>query len=467
MDPRTGKTKVCIDYASILHQGGKVNRVVVIAPVGVLGVWVDEIHAHCPFRHRIVVWDRDGRKETTLPRLGQSYLDFVLVNYDAFSTPGRKQKRGKHRGRRTRKGGRFETTDSVIRWQPQMVILDESHRIKSWTAKKTKMIVKLGRVADYRVLATGTSVTKKKRIFDLYAQWQFLNPSNPMVSGKTLGEFKNEFGVWINRNGFPQWIRNKNLKTLRKHLHNDSFAITRDECFDLPPRTDQIIPVELVESAPAYTEMAEEMIAQLKSGEMVEASIKLVQGLRLAQITSGVAKTTPTPEHPKAKLVRVGKEKLEVLESLLSDLFEADEKVVIAARFIADIHAIEALCKKLKTPVFPIYGAIPRNERHRNVKKFKEHDGAAAFVVQPAAGSEGIDLRAASIFIWYSLTSSWVQFRQVEDRVALSERKTTFMYLLATGTVDELMYEALTEDGNVAKMVTESPDRLLRNFKKS
>jgi hypothetical protein len=50
-----------------------------------------------------------------------------------------------------------------MKWQPQLIVLDESHRIKNWMAKKTKMIVKLGTVADYRVIATGTSVTKKKR----------------------------------------------------------------------------------------------------------------------------------------------------------------------------------------------------------------------------------------------------------------------------------------------------------------
>jgi hypothetical protein len=60
-----------------------------------------------------------------------------------------------------------------------------------------------------------------------------------------------------------------------------------------------------------------------------------------------------------------------------------------------------------------------------------------------------------------------VQFTQGEDRIALSEKKTTYMYLIATGTVDEIMYETMQEDGNVAKTVTDSPDRLLRNFKKS
>src|SRR5690606_15989850 len=63
MAPRTGKTKTAIDLASIKHQLGEVNRVVVICPLSVIDVWVNEIRNHCPFRLRITVWDKEGRKE--------------------------------------------------------------------------------------------------------------------------------------------------------------------------------------------------------------------------------------------------------------------------------------------------------------------------------------------------------------------------------------------------------------------
>jgi hypothetical protein len=40
-----------------------------------------------------------------------------------------------------------------------------------------------------------------------------------------------------------------------------------------------------------------------------------------------------------------------------------------------------------------------------------------------------------------------------------------YSYLLCRGTADELMYENLLDDGDLARAVTESPERLLRNFK--
>jgi SNF2 family DNA or RNA helicase len=276
-------------------------------------------------------------------------------------------------------------------------------------------------------------------------------------------EFRQRWGVFISRNGYKQWVRNRHLLTLRKYLHQDSYAITREECFDLPKSRPQIIPVTLEESLPIYREMAEEMIAQLESGEITEAPIKLVQALRLQQITSGIAKTTPTEDHPEARLVRIGHEKLTVMDGLLTDLFEADEKVVVAAQFRADIAAIIEIAKKKRVTTFELHGGIKgRRQRDANIKAFRAHEGPAMFIMQPQAGALGIDLSTASIFIWYSLTRSYVDYSQCKDRVALSKRGVVYMYLLARGTVDELLYETMQEDGDVARAMTVSPQRLLQ-----
>jgi SNF2-related domain len=474
MAPRTGKTKVAIDWASILHQAGKVSRVIVICPVSVMGVWEEEIKTHCPVPYKVVIWDKDGRKETTLPPFSLNKLVFVLVNYDAFSTPGAFIfKNGVNTKRRsTSRGGRFEMKKAFTRWAPHMVILDESHRVKSPRARKSTMIQALGRLAEYRLIMTGTVLTKKKRVFDIYGQWLFLNPDSKLMvdidgNQHTMASFKKEYGVWTERNGYPQWLRNRNDTRLRKRLHAESFAVTRDECFDLPKAQYQIIPVTLTgHNAELYDEMAEEMVAKIKTGEITEASIKLVQGLRLSQLTSGIAKTTPTPDHPTARLLRVGRDKLNVLEERVSDLFEADEHVIIAGRWRADLAAAAALCRKLKVPAYQLHGGVKsRPQRDENRRRFNAEDGPAAFIMQPQAGSMGIDLRSASVFIWFSLTNSWVDFSQSEDRNALSPTPVTYEYLLCRSTVDELMYDDLMGDGDFAKAITDSPDRLLRNFK--
>ena len=85
MEPRTGKTKVAIDYLSVLHQAGKVNRVVIVCPVGVMGVWKDELKANCPHRYRLTIWDRDGRKLVELPKFGFDILDVLIINSVSYT----------------------------------------------------------------------------------------------------------------------------------------------------------------------------------------------------------------------------------------------------------------------------------------------------------------------------------------------------------------------------------------------
>ena len=481
MEPRTGKTKVAIDFASIRHQQGRVNRVLVVCPMAIVDVWTDEIATHCPFEYTITIWDKKGRKQSDLPKFGRTTLDFVIINYDAFSTPGKITGRRDEDGtaiRSKRRGGRYDIMAKFKAWAPQLIILDESHRIKSPSAKKATALVRLGPVADYRLICTGTAVTKAKRTFDLYMQWKFLNPQSRLLynyddgTRHTSATFKDMYGRFLQltvpgtKSKYQKFQGLRNPKRLHRLVHAESFAVTRDECFDLPAAyPDQIIHVPLEESAAIYDQMAEEMVALVREGEYTEASIRLVQNLRFAQITSGLAKTEPTPAYPTGRLLRVGSEKLRVLEDLLVDWFDQEEKLVICARFRADIEGIAALCRKLKVEPYLLYGGQTREERTKAISGFRLKEGPAAFIMNPQAGSMGIDLRTASTMVWYSLTQSFVDYSQARDRIALSGKANRYVFLLAEGTYDELQYEGLQEDKDVVKMIHESPERLLRNFK--
>jgi hypothetical protein len=484
MEPRTGKTKVAIDYMSILHQAGHVNRVLVVGPTVAAGVWSQQLEANCPLPYSFLHWNRKIRKTTrrravaglngrkqrvtvrntqyqALPPFGRDRLDVVFLNYDAFAAPGAIRKKTDEEIIRSRsRGGRFDMKKAIIAWQPQLIILDESHRIKTPSAKKSTMIHSLQKIPDYRVIMTGTVVTKSKRLFDVYSQWKFLNPER--FGGMTFAQFKTRYGKWEAREKYSVWKGNQNEDELHALIHQDAFSITREECYDLPPVTSQIIPVELEESAELYDQMAEDMVARIYTGEITEASIRLVQTLRLQQITSGISKTSPSIEFPRGRLVVIGSEKLRAIQNRLEDLMEMDEKVVIGALFKADIARLQALVKKLKVPCFTIQGGMKDADRDKAWQQFPKVKGGAVFIGQPAAAGEAIDLSCASIMQWYSLPSSWVNYTQFSDRVALSGRPVFYEYFLATGTVDYLRKESLDEDTSIGKKMISSPERLLR-----
>lgn len=69
-----------------------------------------------------------------------------------------------------------------------MVIVDESLKIKNFTAKRTQRIIELGGMCEYKLILNGTPVSRN--LLDLWAQMQFLSPN---ILNMDQAEFKNTF----------------------------------------------------------------------------------------------------------------------------------------------------------------------------------------------------------------------------------------------------------------------------------
>ena len=89
MEPRTGKTKTTIDWLSILAMKKVVDRVVIVCPPRVMGTWLQEFHVHCPVLFDVTVWDSTQRKQPPPPVSSTYDLSVLIVNYEAFATPGK------------------------------------------------------------------------------------------------------------------------------------------------------------------------------------------------------------------------------------------------------------------------------------------------------------------------------------------------------------------------------------------
>lgn len=458
----THNTKTTIDWFSVLNQMGKVDRVFIVCPNRIMGTWVQEIHNHCPRLVNITVWDAAARKQPPPPVNGTFQLHIVITNYEAFATPGKKTKSG----RRSKASGRFKTRAHLLKWigdgSTAAFVLDESHKVKSPSGKAANMIVNLGAKFAYRVILTGTPVTKAKRVFDIYMQWKFLNPER-FADLSTVGEFKAHYGKWVDvpaskepgARMFPKFVGPRNLTELRSRMAKDAIIVKREDCFDLPPREDIVQYVDLKGSKSAYEQMARDMVALLEGGDVSEASIRLVQQLRLTQITSGFVTTD------EGKIKRVGFEKSDALQEILEDQFEKEQKIVVAARWKPDLNLIEEMARLIGFKVWSIRGGVKRSESDAAILAFRDTDEPAIMVIQPAAASMGIDLSTASTMVWYSHTNSWVDFTQACDRIALSRSSTTFIHLVARHSVDEILMDVLANDGDVAKAIMKKPKELI------
>lgn len=424
MEMGTGKSKVCIDWVAAeairLDERAPGVRCLITCPLSVVGVWPKEIAKHDPFA------DNDY--------MGAEYR---IINYDKIWRP--------------------HIYDELVEWlcevppEKRLIIADESHKIKTYSSRRSKAMHRLGHHTEKKVIASGTPVTNKN-ILDLFSQFKFLRES---IFGTHFDHFKQKVAVY--KWNSPIILRFKNQRWVRKKTEHMVYRIKKDECLDLPPRTHEIVPVFLEPRArKIYDQLAEQAITEW-AGLEVEAPHVLTRMMRLSQITGGWLKGDEGYR-------KISNAKIEKLEELLADFKENDrEKIVIFARFKKEISDIRAAVKRGNH-----YGVLcirgkNRKRRERIYTAFESLEIPTVLVVQLATGSEGRnELVVAREAVFFSHDQSMVHFHQALDRLHRpgQKHKVTYYHLLAERTQDPLILLGLRENFRASEMALKYPKML-------
>jgi SNF2 family DNA or RNA helicase len=67
-------------------------------------------------------------------------------------------------------------------------VVDESLKIKNWSAKRTQRIIELGKLAEYKLILNGTPISRN--LLDIWAQMEFLSPK---ILNMGMAEYKATF----------------------------------------------------------------------------------------------------------------------------------------------------------------------------------------------------------------------------------------------------------------------------------
>jgi SNF2 family DNA or RNA helicase len=110
-----------------------------------------------------------------------------------------------------------------------------------------------------------------------------------------------------------------------------------------------------------------------------------------------------------------------------------------------------------RAAVVEIHGDI--DEKQRNINKDLFQSGKARFLVGNAAtGGLGLDMTAGSIEVYYSNTFNYIDRQQSEDRAHRigQTKQVTIIDLVARGTVDAVIIDALQQKQNLSEYVRRS-----------
>ena len=147
-----GKTLTAIAIAGAAYKGGYVKKVLVIAPTSVVAVWPKELEefADFPFTVQTLLGDKRKRLKaiSDLERYRYPKLKAAVINYESV--------------------WRDDIFESLQKYDADMIICDESQRIKTHDSKQSKAIHKLGDQARYKLILSGTPV--QNNAIDIWSQ---------------------------------------------------------------------------------------------------------------------------------------------------------------------------------------------------------------------------------------------------------------------------------------------------------
>ena len=429
-----GKTLTAIAIMGALYCQHKITRVLVVAPSSVCSVWPHDLAAFAafPYEVRVLLGEKKQRLEalhslTDYPNTANRLL-VAVINYEA-----------------THREGIFEALEG---YAADLIICDESQRIKNPRAAQSRAAQMLGDRAACRLILSGTPV--QNSVIDLYSQYRFLDPG---VFGANFYAFRNRY-CQMGGYGGHEVVGFQQMDELVRKEHSIALRVTKAECLDLPGQTFARRYVQLEPAARRlYAQIARASCAELENGEHVTASIVLTKLLRLMQLTGGFVQADGG-DRPRP----AGSAKLDALADILEDYVqEAGQKLVVFARFRPEIAAICQLLEQRGIRYGRIDGEIPMDQRGAIVETFQQDPGVKVFVAQIQTAGLGITLHAASAAVFYSLDFNYANYAQALARIHRigQAQPVTYIHLLAEHTVDDQVLDALERKEDLARTIVD------------
>lgn len=440
----TGKTKLILDTFALLAD--EVSGLLILAPNGVHLNWTESqipLHLSPMFEADCgILAYRTSRQGTRaqkrdIAQLSETRWAILAMSYDAFVT-----KHGKAVGK------------AFLEARRCLYVLDESTRIKTPSALRTKVVLASAAYAPYRRILTGTPVADGP--FDVYAPMRFLDPLFWRGKGfAAFGAFRAHFGVY--RRGFngtsgrefDQLVAYRNLEQLSSILTPMSSRVTKDEVLDLPPKLYSKHVFDLDPAArKIYDDLRDDFRTWLEGGDLVTVPGAMERLLRLQQVTCGYL---PVAESDRVEIL-LKNARLEAFSEIATDL---SHSTLVWCRFRRDVENVLGCLKKLGKSAVRYDGTVKDLDRVEAVRAFQAGN-EQFFVGTLDTASEGLTLHRAQTSLYYSNSFKLSHRLQSEARPHRSGllHPVHYIDLVARDTVDEHLIKTLRKKNAVAHLVT-------------
>lgn len=429
MEAGTGKSAIIVHEVVDLVERDKINCAAILAPNLVHQNWAEQFEIHKPKNYNKFIVQvykaqpndkaRLRQEEMTRQYIHSGRVLIFLMNIESLSS-----EYGINYLRRILKSRRAT-----------YLAADESHKLKTHSAKRTKAAIELGALAKYRRIATGTEA--EEGIHNLYSQMKFLDWR--ITGYKFYTPFKNMFcisGGFENR----EIIGYQHQDFLARKIAPYIYQKRKAECLDLPDKLYVTHHIDLTkEQEELYDSLKEQLITEIEDGSIVDTTHVLARMVKLQEVLCGhlhyedKVKTIPSN---RAKFV--------------AELVESSKKSIVFCRFVMDVKLVTDQLAVSGIKSVSITGET--DNRLEEINSWRENPDCRALIMTTGTGGTGLTLNEAANTIFYSNSWSSTDRLQAEDRNHRigQENHVTYHDIVVRGKLDSKILRALREKKNLA-----------------
>lgn len=487
----TGKTPVAIKAMEARYKSGEIHRVLIFAPNTILYNWELEIHKFLdlPKDQYIIERLKQSKKSKRL----ESHFEFIQQDLELCSLKELKARGYKGKKKDIIKDHKPKLLILLLNYEkarvmykelwkynPHMLIVDESHKLKERGAQMSSNIYKLSRRSRVRILMTGTPVCNGYE--DLFMQYKILDDD---ILGKSYKNFEEDFVV---KGGYmgKQIVGYRNVEELKEIVASTSYRVKLEDCTQLPKLTTKFLSCELNPKArKAYDEMNQDMLTQVEeiSQDITRAQLKKIcrergidyrsrdpyttlliraseylnasscdlvvtKMMRLQQIAGGFL-TLDSGE-----IIELGSDKLKVVKE---EVLGASKPVIVFCQYVPEIQLLLKELSKLKRGKRKLVIESYREVKTRDEVYGRFQSGKVdVLILQLSSGSVGLNLQQANKLIFYSWNFSSDDYVQAIARIKRRGQKNPMqiIHVVAEDTIDMEILKTLKHKRKLA-------DRLL------
>lgn len=393
-DTGTGKTLMGLEIASHF------NKTLILCPLSVIETaWVDDCNKFYPKKKIVNCWSnsRKGRINSL-----NEEADFYVMNYESYKI----------------------LKNEIRTHKFDCMIIDESSCMKNMGSQITSMILEMTSVIPHRFVLSGCPTPNHNS--EIFPQMKFVN--NEIFGNNYYGFLARYFHQdMANPHVWFQTDEDKERYNLR--LSEQSIFLKKEDCVDLPDKIFQVRRFNLSnEQRKYYDEMINDIQSHINEWSKFEFTAKL---MKLREITSGFV----YPKEKGTDVIKIQSNKINALAETLNEI--GDKQVIIWCQFQ---YEIESLAKQ-----FDGVGLTSKTKNRDNtIRDFR--DGKIKYLfTHPQLLGKGVTFVNCTYNIYYSLSFSYEEFKQSQDRIHRigQTNKCTYIILQANDTIDEKIYDCL------------------------